>query len=128
MATKYKLLVVDDNKDVGDVIKMLLMSVGFDVYYTSCPLQAIKEIRAGTKNIDAIITDYNMPRMNGLAMIKEVHSFTDMPYVLVSGELRYITDNYSTNEIARWDKPLNDFEDLASIISTSLENKSRNVC
>lgn len=65
-----KILVVDDEHDVADVIKMGLERRGFsvDVYYD--PIKAVANFRPG--DYDLLISDIKMPKMNGFEMVFEM--------------------------------------------------------
>jgi two-component system cell cycle response regulator len=61
------ILVVDDEVEVGDVVKTLLSSVGFSVDFVESGKNALERLKNG--NYTFLITDINMPEMNGLDLI-----------------------------------------------------------
>jgi DNA-binding response OmpR family regulator len=65
-----RILVVDDEQDVADVIKIGLQRRGFsvDVYYD--PIKAVANFRPG--EYDLLISDIKMPGMNGFEMVFEM--------------------------------------------------------
>lgn len=65
-----RLLVVDDEPDVADVLKSGLEKKGFtvDVFYD--PGKALAEFKAG--KYDMVVSDIKMPKMNGFEMIYEM--------------------------------------------------------
>ncbi len=86
----YAILIVDDSLPMRAVIKRTLKAAG---YGGSHLLEAAngEEALALMKNswVDLVITDYNMPVMDGLAFIKamkEQDLFLDIPVVVVSTE------------------------------------------
>jgi len=83
------ILIVDDFKNTRFVIKFTLQNAGYDTLEAEDGREALKFFN-GTK-IDLIVTDFNMPEMNGLEFIKEVkkkpeYQFT--PVLLLTTETR----------------------------------------
>ena len=64
------ILVVDDEVEVGDVVKTLLSSVGFSVDFVESGKNALERLKNG--NYTFLITDINMPEMNGFDLINTV--------------------------------------------------------
>ena len=86
----YSILIVDDSLPMRSVIKKTIKAAGFG---QSEFLEAAngKEALDQLKNnwVDLILTDYNMPVMNGLEFVKAVKArdlFKDIPVVVVSTE------------------------------------------
>ena len=86
----YSILIVDDSLPMRTVIKRTLKAAG---YGSSELLEASNGQEAFDlmKNswVDIVITDYNMPVMNGLELIKAIKKndmSTDIPVVVVSTE------------------------------------------
>lgn len=61
-------LTVDDSKTMRDMLAFTLSQNGFQVLQAEDGEQAIKVL--DNKKVDVIITDLNMPKMDGLALIK----------------------------------------------------------
>ena len=86
----YSILIVDDSLPMRSVIKRTLKTAG----YGSAQFHEAgngKEALAIMKNewIDIVITDYNMPVMNGMELIKEIKGgdlLKDIPIVVISAE------------------------------------------
>ena len=81
------ILIVDDSETVRQVLQLSLGNAGFDVVAAEDGLDALNKL-AGTQ-IDMLITDLNMPNMDGLELIKKVreegtHRFT--PIVMLTTE------------------------------------------
>ena len=81
------ILVVDDSETVRQVLQLTLVNAGFDVVEAEDGLVALD--RLACNSVDMIITDLNMPNMDGLDLIKEVredgaHRFT--PIVMLTTE------------------------------------------
>lgn len=77
------ILVVDDEKLIRDVIKEYLENEGYEVLEASNGKDAI-EISRNYKNIDLIIMDIMMPKLDGFSAIKEIKTFSDVPVIMLS--------------------------------------------
>jgi len=64
------ILVVDDEVEVGNVVKTLLSRVGFSVDFVETGENALERLKNG--NYTFLITDINMPEMNGFDLIHTV--------------------------------------------------------
>jgi CheY-like chemotaxis protein len=69
---KYKVLVVDDERDIADVIKKGLESDGmFEVEAFNSPEEALSRFKPG--KYDLLLLDIRMPRINGFQLYRELH-------------------------------------------------------
>lgn len=66
------ILAVDDSRTMRDMIKLALLPEGFTVHTADDGLHGI-EVLEGL-DLDAIITDINMPRMDGFGFIDAVRA------------------------------------------------------
>jgi CheY-like chemotaxis protein len=77
--------VVDDNPAVVDTIAAMLEQVGAEVGPCLDPADAIAVIREDPEGWDLVITDYDMPAMNGAALAKALRKLrTDLPILLLT--------------------------------------------
>lgn len=81
------ILVVDDSETVRQVLQMTLGNAGFDVLEAVDGIDALDKL--SMSQVDMLITDLNMPNMDGLELIKKVrqegtHRFT--PIVMLTTE------------------------------------------
>lgn len=84
---QISLLLVDDDPAVLDSMKLLLGLSGFEVDTASDPHQALVLFESGHRP-DVLISDYRLPKMNGIELIKKVRTDADpnLPVVLMSGD------------------------------------------
>jgi two-component system chemotaxis response regulator CheY len=79
-----KLLVVDDSSTMRRIIKNTLSRLGYeDVLEGEDGLQGWAALNENT-GIGMLITDWNMPEMNGLELVKKVRAdsrFADLPII-----------------------------------------------
>ena len=77
------LLVVDDEKLIRDVIKEYAISDGFKVIEASNGEEAISKIETNP-NIDLIIMDIMMPKLDGYSACKEIFKIKKYPVIMLS--------------------------------------------
>jgi DNA-binding NtrC family response regulator len=71
MADKVKILILDDEKDILNVIERFMNRKGLvEVKTSTNPLEAIELIKRG--DFKMLLTDIMMPEMNGVDVLKEV--------------------------------------------------------
>ncbi|MFA6137601.1 MAG: chemotaxis response regulator CheY [Sulfurimonas sp.] len=84
-----KLLVVDDSSTMRRIIKNTLARLGYkDILEGGDGLEGWAAMDANP-DIDMLITDWNMPEMNGLELVKKVRAdarFKDLPIIMVTTE------------------------------------------
>lgn len=81
-----KVLVVDDETEIVDVIMDLLNDVGFETIGYTSPYLAIENINRFKP--DVVVTDFKMPEMSGLELLKKIREFDiDLPVIFISGHL-----------------------------------------
>ena len=68
MAKRHKLLVIDDNEQVVDILTRFL-SQKYDVITAYKGLDGLKAFEAHKGNIDLVITDLVMPEISGVGVI-----------------------------------------------------------
>ena len=69
---KKKVLTVDDSRTMRDMVSFTLKGAGYEVVEAADGQQALNVI-GGTK-VDLVITDLNMPVMDGLTLIKRLRA------------------------------------------------------
>ena len=63
-----KVLIVDDNKDVTDLLSRYLKSKGVENMVTNNPLEGLRRIKE--QSYDAILLDISMPDISGIDIIQ----------------------------------------------------------
>ncbi|MCA1905425.1 MAG: chemotaxis response regulator CheY [Desulfarculus sp.] len=88
MDTKMKVLVVDDFSTMRRIVKNILRQLGFEnIVEADDGETAVRKLE--TERIDFVISDWNMPKMSGLELLKWVRSheeFKDLPFLMVTAE------------------------------------------
>jgi len=70
LVAQLKILLVDDNRDGLLVRRLLLEELGFEVETACNGEEGLKLFAPG--RFELIVTDYRMPRMDGLELIRQV--------------------------------------------------------
>ena len=81
------ILVVDDDEDDCQLVKDGLIQVGlrFPVHTAAGGSEALEFLRSQSPNLPTlIILDFNMPRMNGLDVLRTIQELYHIPTVLYS--------------------------------------------
>ncbi len=84
-----RVLLVEDDAVVALLIEDALAAVGHQVITLGDGQAAWERLEAGDSDFDVILTDRNMPRMDGLALLRKLKStpaLRDIPVVMETGE------------------------------------------
>ncbi|ADK85382.1 response regulator receiver protein [Desulfarculus baarsii DSM 2075] len=84
---KHRILVVDDSLTIRNLLSMVLRQNGHDVVTAGDGFEGLQQLAA--HRVDLIISDLNMPRMDGLSFIKKIRqndSTSAIPVILLSTE------------------------------------------
>lgn len=81
---KENILIVDDNYDMLELLQRHLKSFNFHTYKASSVVEAIEVLK--TTSIDFLITDLQMPEINGIELIKYTSEhFPSIPKLVITG-------------------------------------------
>jgi two-component system chemotaxis response regulator CheY len=86
--TKMKILTVDDFSTMRRIIKNLLRQLGYtNIVEAEDGRKALDQLKKG--KVDLVISDWNMPNMDGLDLLKAIRSddnLKDIPVLMVTAE------------------------------------------
>jgi two-component system, chemotaxis family, chemotaxis protein CheY len=77
---KKQILIVDDSENIRDILIFTLEKAGHSVLSAVDGKDALKHLDGKTQ-IDLIITDINLPVMDGISMIKKIRTNNKHQYV-----------------------------------------------
>ena len=77
-----RVLVVDDEEKIRNVIKEYAEFEGYEIDEASDGMEAIAKCKAG--NYDIIIMDVMMPKLDGFSSIKEIKKIKNIPVIMLS--------------------------------------------
>lgn len=78
----YRLLIVDDEQKIREVIKEYAIFSGYEIDEAEDGIQAVE--KAKSNSYDVIIMDLMMPKLDGYGACKEIRSFSDTPIIILS--------------------------------------------
>lgn len=88
--SNYPLLVVDDFATMRRIVSNLLRESGaVDITEAENGAEALRKLETG--RIKFVVSDWNMPNMNGLELLQAVRNspqLKDLPFLLVTAEAR----------------------------------------
>lgn len=112
-----KILIVDDEKEIRDLIDIYLTNEGYTTLKASNGIEALELLK--TNNVHLIILDIMMPKMDGIEACMKIREEKSMPIIMLSAKsedmdkiigLTTGADDYIT-------KPFNPLELLARVKS-----------
>ena len=75
---------MDDDPDSRDILKRFLIPTEYKVETVKNGKEAVERLKCA--NFDLVLTDFEMPEMDGLALLSFVKSrYPDIPVILVTG-------------------------------------------
>ena len=77
-----KILVVDDEENIRNIIKKYAVFEGYDVYEAEDGIEAVNLCRQN--NYDIIIMDIMMPELDGFSVCREIKKEKDIPVIMLS--------------------------------------------
>jgi len=80
---------VDDDVSIQEITKLMLQDLnsGFEIDNACCVDEAFKEL--ATKQYDIVVSDYEMPKKDGLEFLKELRAQNNrVPFILFTGKGR----------------------------------------
>lgn len=114
---KQKILVVDDEEDIRDLLEIYLVNEGYSVIKTADGFEALKILEK--EEIALIILDIMMPKMDGIQACMKIRKERNVPIIMLSAKSEDIdkilglntgADDYVT-------KPFNPLEIVARVKS-----------
>ena len=97
MKSKKRVLIVDDNNDIRNVISEYLLIEGFEIGIAENGVNALKLFI--DKDFDLVLTDFQMPYMDGLILACEIKKVNPKTLIIImSGNIhtdlqtKYVAD------------------------------------
>ncbi|HMO14310.1 MAG TPA: response regulator [Pirellulaceae bacterium] len=81
-------LVVDDSRSMRRIVCNIMRDLGYDVMEAGDGLEALQQLD-GQGVPDVVLTDWNMPNMDGLELVRSVRAnanYRDVPMLMITSE------------------------------------------
>ena len=121
-----RILVIDDEDQIVSVLKKSLERQGYDVTGMTDPTLALKALEDEPDFWDAVITDFNMPRLTGVQMAQSIHALRpQLPVILCSGSIEGVPEQDLKSQYysAVIEKPVQTTEMFRAIQRCLAENR-----
>ncbi len=125
--TPYKILIVDDEPDLEHLMRQRMrrdVRAGlYSLYFAQNGVEALERLNE-IPDIDMVLSDINMPRMDGLTLLAQIPNIApDIRAVVVSayGDMKNIRTAMNRGAFDFITKPI-DFQDLRVTIERTLKN------
>lgn len=129
MPERYNILCVDDEPDLLEITKRYLERGGlFSVVCALSGEEALEKIASG--HYDAVISDYQMPGMNGITLLKKVRENNPtLPFILFTGRGREEVVIEAINSgvdfyLQKGGDPVAQYAELSLKISTAADRRN----
>jgi DNA-binding NtrC family response regulator len=86
MKKTFKLLIIDDNKEILDALCEFLSKKKYDITSANNGLEGLKYLEQEKQRFDVVITDLIMPDISGVALISIIKKrFPDIIVIAITG-------------------------------------------
>lgn len=82
------IIVVDDDEEIREIVKVLLSSEGYTIYPAADGQQALELVHTHGKLIDLLILDVMMPGLDGYELCKKVRELSQAPVLFLTAKNR----------------------------------------
>lgn len=117
-----RILVVDDEENARMALSKILTHEGYDVSSAENGLEALNFLRS--KDVELIITDLNMPEMNGLSFLRELnrrHPASNVIMITAYGEVESYIEAMTLGAFEYINKPVK-YDELKKVINKIFRN------
>jgi len=115
-----RVLVVEDDSDLRYVLSVRLVSAGYTVYGAANGVEALDQMEQ--HSVDVVLTDYHMPKMNGLELLaKSRVKWPGIPVVVVSGDGDNMAHEAMDQGAFAWLRKGNGFTTLLEILASAIQ-------
>lgn len=122
--SSQKVMIVDDEPEIGSLIKELLEIEGLQVDAFVDPLKALKTYTELQNQYFMIISDLSMPGMSGVEFARKVREMNKkIPMVLWSGYHQFLDEEMQDLNVKMLSKPV-DVQKLLTLINSELSQLS----
>lgn len=85
---KGNILLVDDDEEIREIVKVLLSSEGYTIYPAADGAQALTLIEEQGQELDLVILDVMMPQLGGYDVCKKIREASKVPVLFLTAKNR----------------------------------------
>ena len=78
-----RIMVVDDSPTTRAIMRNVFIAAGYSVVTATDGMDALEQLRSCS--VDLVVSDVEMPRLNGFDLTRQIKSKSDLPVILVTG-------------------------------------------
>ena len=82
---RKKVLIVDDEPDIRDMLSILLASNGYTAVEAKNGVEAVNAVKEN-HDFDLVILDVMMPEMDGIDALREIRKFSNVPALFLTAK------------------------------------------
>lgn len=123
MKDNKTILIIDDEKGVGDILKKILTKEGYNVHAVTKGQDGIKFVNE--KDVHLVILDIKMPEMDGIEVLQKIHETKKNIVVIMLTAYGTLTTAREAMRLGAYDyitKPF-DNEFVKAMVKEGLESK-----
>ena len=103
--TDTKILVVDDDPNISDLLKVYFENEGYDVKTAADGAEGLSFFKIFEP--DLVLLDIEMPKIDGISLAKELRKLhKDVPIVFLTSHIEYALEGYEVNALRYLTKPV----------------------
>lgn len=121
---KADILVVDDDREIREMLKELFEAEGYRVETASTAMDGIKMIGADLHRFNVVVSDIMMPGMNGvefLKQIKERNKYTEVILMTGYSTMELAIDCLDLGAFSYLEKPLDQIETILERVKMAVD-------
>jgi len=119
-----RILVIDDNRDVVDILVTFLRGEGYGMLGALTSDEGLKLVSVSRP--DLVLLDILMPEMNGIEVLKRIRSLNPTTKVIIvtgNADFRLAREALELGAVAYVDKPF-DLADLKRMVALALRSET----
>lgn len=81
---KYNILVVEDEKDISEIVNLYMKKEGFNVFEANDGFKALEIFN--TEDIHLVLLDVMMPGIDGFEVLEKIRNISEIPIIMVTAK------------------------------------------